>query len=93
MKFKSIFVAGGAGYVGSSLIPDLLRKGYKVSVYDIMFFGDQFLPRDNPNLKIINGDIRNQTNIEMQCRGHDAFVNLACISNDSSFELDKKYKL
>ena len=90
MKFKSIFVAGGAGYVGSSLIPDLLRKGYKVSVYDIMFFGDQFLPRDNPNLKIINGDIRNQTNIEMQCRGHDAFVNLACISNDSSFELDKK---
>ena len=90
MKFKSIFVTGGAGYVGSSLVPDLLKKGYKVSVYDIMFFGDQFLPKNNPNLKIINGDIRDQNNIEMHCRGHDAFVNLACISNDSSFELDQK---
>ena len=46
-----IFVTGGAGYVGSSLVPDLLEKGYKVSVYDIMFFGDQFLPKDNPNLR------------------------------------------
>ena len=90
MKFKSIFVTGGAGYVGSSLVPDLLKKGYKVSVYDIMFFGDQFLPKNNPNLKIINGDIRDQKNIEKHCKGHDAFVNLACISNDSSFELDQK---
>ena len=90
MKFESIFVTGGAGYVGSSLVPDLLEKGYKVSVYDIMFFGNQFLPQDNPNLKIINGDIRDQNNIEMHCKGHDAFVNLACISNDSSFELDQK---
>ena len=90
MKFNSIFVTGGAGYVGSSLVPDLLEKGYKVSVYDIMFFGDQFLPKDNPNLKIINGDIRDRNNIEIHCKGHDAFVNLACISNDSSFELDQK---
>ena len=90
MKFNSIFVTGGAGYVGSSLVPDLLKKGYKVSVYDIMFFGDQFLPKNNPNLKIINGDIRDQNNIEKHCKGHDAFVNLACISNDSSFELDQK---
>ena len=90
MKFESIFVTGGAGYVGSSLVPDLLKKGYKVSVYDIMFFGDQFLPKNNPNLKIINGDIRDQNNIEKHCKGHDVFVNLACISNDSSFELDQK---
>jgi len=90
MKFKSIFVTGGAGYVGSSLVPDLLKKGYKVSVYDIMFFGDQFLPKNNPNLQIINGDIRDQNSIEKYCKGHDAFVNLACISNDSSFELDQK---
>ena len=52
MKFKSIFVTGGAGYIGASLVPYLLEKGHKVSIYDIMFFGDQFLPKNNPNLKV-----------------------------------------
>ena len=50
MISRSIFVTGGAGYVGSSLIPELLENGYKVTVYDIMYFGDYFLPKDNPNL-------------------------------------------
>ena len=64
MIFKSVFVTGGAGYVGSSLVPDLLEKGYKVTVYDIMYFGDHFLPKNNPNLKVIRGDIRDQKNMQ-----------------------------
>ena len=48
-KFKSVFITGGAGYIGSSLVPDLLKKNYKVTVYDIMYFGDHFLPK-NMNL-------------------------------------------
>ena len=90
MKFKSVFVTGGAGYVGSSLVPDLLDKNYKVTVYDTMFFGDKFLPKDHPKLTIIKGDIRNENKIETACKNHDVFVNLACISNDTSFELDEK---
>ena len=58
MKFKSIFIAGGSGYVGSRLVPHLLTKGYKVTVYDIMYFGCDFFPKDNKNLNIISGDIR-----------------------------------
>ena len=90
MKFKSVFVTGGAGYVGSLLVPQLLSRGYKVTVYDIMHFGNDFLPKNNPNLTIIEGDIRDANKILASCKGHDAFVSLACVSNDASFELDER---
>ena len=56
---KNIFVTGGAGYVGASLVPKLLEKGYKVTVLDLMIYGERVLPT-HANLKIIKGDIRNQ---------------------------------
>ncbi len=88
--FNSVFVTGGAGYCGSLLVPQLLQAGYKVTVYDTMFFGDSFLPKDNPNLRVEKGDIRDSSHIAAAVTGHDAFVSLACISNDASFELDEK---
>jgi len=89
MKFKSIFITGGAGYCGSRIVPRLLDKGYKVTVYDIMYFGYDFLPKNNPNLNIITGDIRDSKKIGDTCKGHDVFISLACISNDTSFNLDE----
>jgi len=88
-KFKNIFITGGAGYCGSLLVPQLLESGYRVTVYDTLFFGDDFLPRNNTNLNIIKGDIRNSQKLKDSCQGHDAFISLACISNDASFELDE----
>ena len=88
--FEKVLVTGGAGYCGSLLVPQLLNRGYKVTVYDVMFFGDSFLPKDNPNLKIVKGDIRDAELLAETAKGHDAFVSLACISNDASFELDEK---
>lgn len=90
MISKSIFITGGAGYVGSYLVPEFLKLGYKVTVYDIMYFGDDFLPKENPNLKIIKGDIRDSKKLESACRDHEFFLHLACISNDASFELDEQ---
>ena len=89
-QFERVFVTGGAGYCGSRLVPQLLRSGYKVTVYDIMFFGHDFLPKDNPNLIIVTGDIRDTRKLASAMAGHDAVVSLACISNDASFELDEK---
>tara|TARA_Y100000817_G_C16838656_1_gene536961 strand:+ start:277 stop:1281 length:1005 start_codon:yes stop_codon:yes gene_type:complete len=88
MKFDKLFITGGAGYVGSSIVPDLLNNGYKVTVYDTLFFGSDFLPK-NKNLKIIKGDIRDIDKLKQSCNDHQVFINLACISNDSSFELDE----
>ena len=86
---KKIFITGGAGYVGSKMTPYFLDKGYKVTVYDIMYFTDNFLPKNNSNLNIIKGDIRDTEKLKASCEGHDFFIHLACISNDASFELDE----
>ena len=55
---KKIFITGGAGYVGSKLVPKLLKIGYQVTVLDLMIYGNDVL-EDHKNLKKIKGDIRN----------------------------------
>ncbi len=87
--FDRLFVTGGAGYCGSLLVPQLLARGYKVTVYDTFYFGDHFLPKSNANLTLVKGDIRDTAKLADALKGHDAFVSLACISNDASFELDE----
>ena len=69
MRFEKLFITGGAGYVGSSIVPDLLNKGYQVTVYDTLFFGSEFLPKSD-NLKIIKGDIRDIDKLRESCNNH-----------------------
>jgi nucleoside-diphosphate-sugar epimerase len=87
MKHKSIFVTGGAGYVGSVLVPKLLAVGHRVTVLDLMIYGEDTL-EDHPNLTKHKGDIRNIDLLKKIIPGHDSVIHLACISNDPSFELN-----
>jgi nucleoside-diphosphate-sugar epimerase len=86
---KKIFITGGAGYVGSKLVPKLLSLGYEVSVLDLMIYGENVL-ENHDRLKKIKGDIRDQKLLSQKLSGHDVLIHLACISNDPSFELNPK---
>jgi nucleoside-diphosphate-sugar epimerase len=84
---KKILITGGAGYVGTVLTHLLLDKGYKVVVYDTLFYGCYL--DDHPSLSVVQGDIRNQQLFRSSLKGVDAVIHLACISNDPSFHLDE----
>ncbi|MBL7939561.1 MAG: SDR family oxidoreductase [Flavobacteriales bacterium] len=84
---KNIFITGGAGYVGSVLVPKLLDKGYTVTVLDLMIYGEEVLPK-HERLNAVKGDIRDQELLKKLLPGQDAVIHLACISNDPSFELN-----
>lgn len=87
---RTVLVTGGAGYVGSALIPKLLAAGHRVKVLDLYLFGDNVLQAvaDNPRLEQIKGDMRNRALLEKSLPGCDSVIHLACISNDPSFELN-----
>ena len=88
--FKQVLVTGGAGYVGSCLVPKLLAAGYGVTVLDLYIYGaDIFAPyRANPALREVKGDLRAPDTVALAMAGCDAVIHLACISNDPSFDLD-----
>ncbi len=87
---KKVLITGGAGYVGSVLVPKLLQAGYQVLVYDLFIYGDGVFDgvRNHPALSFIKADIRDVDQLDQSLRGVDAVIHLACISNDPSYELN-----
>ncbi len=89
-RFDNLMVIGGGGYVGAVLVPKLLQRGYRVKVYDLFIYGEQVFDavKDDPNLTLVKGDVRDLELLERELAGTEAIIHLACISNDPSFELD-----
>lgn len=77
----NITITGGAGYVGTTLIPLLLEKGYKIKVFDnLMFGGDQLLPFFRyANFEFQKGDVRNKEEVIKAISGADVIIHLAAI--------------
>ena len=84
-----VLCTGGAGYVGSWMIPFLLADGHEVTVVDLMWFGDGGLPKDNGRLRVVKADIRDLATMRKELRGMDAVIHMACVSNDHSCQLDE----
>jgi len=87
-----ILITGGAGFVGTSLIPQLLEKNYKVRVFDnLTFGGDSLLPFfRNPNFDFMKGDVRNVNELKEAVKGCDAVVHLAAIVGFPACRKDPK---
>ena len=84
---NKVLITGGAGYVGSKLVPKLLSLGHEVTVLDLMMYGESVL-NNHESLNKVKGDIRDIDLLEKTIPGHEIVIHLACISNDPSFELN-----
>lgn len=78
----NILMTGGAGYLGSIMVPQLLKEGHKVMVVDNFMFKQTSLLDCciNPNLTIINGDTRDKALMERLMKTADAIFPLACLT-------------
>ena len=90
MRSGHVFVSGGAGYLGSVMVPMLLDEGYEVTVMDRLYFGREPLAPvlDNPRFHLIEGDITDLAAHNGFLDGVDAVIHLAALSNDPSSDLD-----
>ena len=85
-----VLVTGGAGYIGSVLVRQLLKKGHQVRAFDSLKFGGDALydVMLNPDFEFMLGDIRNTAAVEKALEGIDAIAHLAAIVGDPAC---KKY--
>ncbi|MBI2056339.1 MAG: NAD-dependent epimerase/dehydratase [Candidatus Sungbacteria bacterium] len=76
-----ILITGGAGYIGSILVPALLEKGYSVTVIDNFLYNQNSLLDccNNPNLEIVRGDARNKELIKHHIKDADVIIPLAAL--------------
>jgi nucleoside-diphosphate-sugar epimerase len=76
-----ILITGGAGYIGSVLVNDLLNKSFNVTVYDSFIYNQGSLNHfcSNKNFSVINGDVRDQRRILSVLPDFDVIIPLAAL--------------
>jgi nucleoside-diphosphate-sugar epimerase len=78
---KNILVTGGAGYIGSTLVPDLLSKNHKVTVVDNFMYKQTSLASSikNRNFSLVFGDVRDEGLMKGLISKADVIIPLAAI--------------
>jgi len=87
-----ILVTGGAGYLGSVLVPHLLNKGHEVIVYDSLFYNQLSLTDlcYNKNFKFVQFDVRDKENLLGYIKEVDIVIPLAAIVGFPACDKDRK---
>lgn len=100
MKSKSdstqtVLVTGGGGYIGTHVVEQLLKKGYKVRIYDQFVFGKDVISdlRRNKNLSTITGDIDDTKKLVSAFDGVDSIIHLAGIVGDPASLVDEDFTI
>ncbi len=88
MKKDIILVTGGAGYIGSVLVRELLSRGEKVRVFDKLYFGRDALADVERKIELIQGDVRqfNESYLDQV----KAVMHFGSLSNDPTAEFDPR---
>lgn len=86
----NILVTGGAGYLGSTMVPDLLNAGHKVTVLDNFMFKQTSLNHvcHNPNFNVVKGDIRIESTVAPLMQKADFIIPLAALVGAPICSLD-----
>lgn len=87
-----VLITGGAGYLGSILSEELLKKNYEVVVFDSLLYGDIGIRHlfSNPNFKFIHGDLRNIVDIITALQDIDYVIHLAGIVGDQACNIHER---
>ncbi len=81
-----VMVPGGAGYIGSVLVPKLLARGYRVRVLDRVYFGEDSLAGVRDRVDLVVADVRDVPAEAFD--GVDGVINLSGLSNDPTAEFN-----
>ena len=87
----TVLLIGGAGYIGSGLLPRLLHRGYRVRLLDGFIYGDEPIAEclGHPNLEIMKADFRNLHDVVLAMRGVQSVIHLGAIVGDPACSLDE----
>ena len=83
---RHVLVAGGAGYIGCVLVPRLLDRGYRVTVLDRLYWGEEPLAGFRDRIDLVEADVRSVPPSAFD--GIDGVINLSGLSNDPTAEYD-----